>query len=58
VNAVANLAADLKLGCVVEGVETEDQRNSLPRGVQIQGWLTGRPQLPEVLGIEALCPTG
>jgi diguanylate cyclase (GGDEF)-like protein/PAS domain S-box-containing protein len=56
VNAVANLAADLNLGCVVEGVETDDQRNALPHGVQIQGWLTGRPQLPETLDLEALGP--
>jgi PAS domain S-box-containing protein len=54
VNAVASLASELGLGCVVEGVETEDQRDALPSGVSVQGWLTGRPQLPEVLDLEAL----
>lgn len=44
VMAVAGLAADLGLGCIVEGVETEHQRDALPPGVQLQGYLTGRPQ--------------
>jgi diguanylate cyclase (GGDEF)-like protein/PAS domain S-box-containing protein len=43
VNAVAGLAADLGLTCIVEGVETEDQRAALPRGVHLQGWLIGHP---------------
>jgi EAL domain-containing protein (putative c-di-GMP-specific phosphodiesterase class I) len=55
VNAVASLAADLSLSRVVEGVETKEQRDALPDGVQIQGWLTGRPQLPEAMAIGDLC---
>jgi diguanylate cyclase (GGDEF)-like protein/PAS domain S-box-containing protein len=43
VKAVVGLAADMGLDCIVEGVETEEQRRALPRGVQLQGWLTGRP---------------
>jgi diguanylate cyclase (GGDEF)-like protein/PAS domain S-box-containing protein len=43
VRAVAGLAKDLHLSCIVEGVETQAQRAALPPGVQIQGWLTGRP---------------
>lgn len=54
VYAVAGLAADLDLGCVVEGVETEAQRTALPYGVHLQGWLTGRPQPAEAVDIEAL----
>ena len=55
--AVAGLAADLDLGCVVEGVETEAQRAALPGGVHLQGWLTGRPQLGDVVDIPALVGT-
>lgn len=51
VNAVAGLAADLGLTCVVEGVETTEQRNALPDGVQLQGYLTGRPQSPAVIDV-------
>ncbi len=47
VNAVAGLAADLDLSCIVEGVETVAQRDALPAGVQLQGYLLGRPQQPD-----------
>jgi predicted signal transduction protein with EAL and GGDEF domain len=43
VRSVAALAADLKLGCVVEGIETEAQLAALPVGVLGQGYLLGRP---------------
>ena len=46
VKAVAALAADMGLTCVVEGVETAAQLAALPVGVHVQGFLTGRPQLP------------
>ncbi len=52
--AVAGLAADLDMRCVVEGVETEAQRAALPDGVYLQGWLTGRPQLPGSVDIPVL----
>jgi diguanylate cyclase (GGDEF)-like protein/PAS domain S-box-containing protein len=65
VSAVAGLAADMQLTCVVEGVETQDQRDALPDGVHVQGWLTGRPQHPSMLNISELalhgyveCPAG
>ena len=48
-NAVAGLAADLELSCVVEGVETEEQRRALPEGVHLQGYLIGRPALADAL---------
>ena len=51
VHAVASLAADLQLGCVVEGVETQEQRDALPPGVQLQGWLLGRPAAPGQLDL-------
>ena len=54
VNAVASLAADLELSCIVEGVETEAQRDALPAGVQLQGYLTGRPQQPHLLDLLSL----
>ena len=41
---VASLAAELSLTCVVEGIETEEQRRALPAGVLGQGFLLGRPQ--------------
>ena len=47
VKAVAGLAEDLSLQCVVEGVETEQQRAVLPSGVLLQGWLLGRPALAQ-----------
>ncbi len=46
VNAVAGLAADMDLACIVEGVETAAQRAALPPNVQLQGWLTGRAESP------------
>jgi EAL domain-containing protein (putative c-di-GMP-specific phosphodiesterase class I) len=46
VKAVAALAADMGLICVVEGVESAEQLAALPAGVHVQGFLTGRPQLP------------
>ena len=49
VNAVAGLAADLQLSCIVEGVESQAQRDALPAGVQLQGYLTGRPQQAHLL---------
>ncbi len=51
VNAIAGLAVDLNLVCVVEGVETAQQRSALPGGVQIQGWLTGIPAAPHDLDV-------
>jgi diguanylate cyclase (GGDEF)-like protein/PAS domain S-box-containing protein len=49
VRAVARLAEDLELRCIVEGLETEAQRHALPPNVYLQGFLTGRPQSPESL---------
>ncbi|WP_179278271.1 bifunctional diguanylate cyclase/phosphodiesterase [Rhodococcus sp. 15-649-2-2] len=43
VRAIINLARDLNLGCVVEGIETLDQLDALPSSVQGQGYLLGRP---------------
>lgn len=43
VQAVIGLADDLGLDCVVEGVETHQQRDALPAGVHLQGYLLGRP---------------
>jgi EAL domain-containing protein (putative c-di-GMP-specific phosphodiesterase class I) len=45
--AQSALAADMALTCVVEGVETEEQRAALPSGIHLQGFLTDRPQQPE-----------
>jgi diguanylate cyclase (GGDEF)-like protein/PAS domain S-box-containing protein len=56
--AVAALAADMDLTCVVEGVETDVQRAALPVGVQLQGWLTGRPGRPERLDLRDLVTHG
>jgi diguanylate cyclase (GGDEF)-like protein/PAS domain S-box-containing protein len=58
VKAVAGLAADLDLECIVEGVETAEQRAALPEGVQLQGWLTGRPAAPEALDLPHLVGVG
>ncbi|MEK8069802.1 putative bifunctional diguanylate cyclase/phosphodiesterase [Rhodococcoides navarretei] len=43
VRAIINLARDLQLGCVVEGIETLAQLDALPSSVQGQGYLLGRP---------------
>jgi EAL domain-containing protein (putative c-di-GMP-specific phosphodiesterase class I) len=58
VNAVAALAADMGLVCVVEGVETVEQLNALPHDVQVQGYLMGRPERPETLDVLGLCTQG
>jgi EAL domain-containing protein (putative c-di-GMP-specific phosphodiesterase class I) len=54
VRSIVTLATELQLECIVEGVETEHQRNALPSGVQLQGWLTGRPQAPEAVSFEGV----
>ncbi len=43
VRAIAGLARDLGIGCVVEGIETDEQLTALPAGVLGQGFLLGRP---------------
>ena len=58
VRAVAGLAADLGLDCVVEGVETIDQQLALPPGVQVQGYLRGRPLPADQLDLPALACSG
>ncbi len=58
INAVAGLANDMGLDCIVEGVETEAQRDALPAGVYVQGWLTRRPQRPHELDLSALVAGG
>jgi diguanylate cyclase (GGDEF)-like protein/PAS domain S-box-containing protein len=58
VKAVAGLAADMWLTCIVEGVETESQRAALPAGVHVQGWLTGRPAAPDLLDLRGLVHHG
>ena len=47
VRAIAGLAADMSLTCVVEGVETDAQLRALPAGVHAQGLLLGRPMTAE-----------
>jgi predicted signal transduction protein with EAL and GGDEF domain len=54
VTAVAGLAADMGLVCVVEGVETAAQRSALPPGVRVQGYLTGHPLSPALLDLDNL----
>ncbi len=44
----------MNLSCIAEGVETEAQKAALPGGVQVQGWLTGRPQKPALLELDVL----
>jgi diguanylate cyclase (GGDEF)-like protein/PAS domain S-box-containing protein len=58
INAVAGLAADLDLSCVVEGIETQAQRDALPSGVQLQGYLVGRPQRPDLVDLSSLADRG
>jgi diguanylate cyclase (GGDEF)-like protein/PAS domain S-box-containing protein len=58
VNAVAGLAADLDLACIVEGIETTEQLAALPNWVRVQGFLTGRPQQPEMLDVQRLLSAG
>jgi EAL domain-containing protein (putative c-di-GMP-specific phosphodiesterase class I) len=58
VRAVAGLAADMHLDCVVEGVETAAQLRALPAGVRVQGYLTGRPLAPALLDLESLARLG
>ena len=41
--AIAALAKQLGMSCVVEGVESDDQLAALPPGVLGQGYLLGRP---------------
>jgi EAL domain-containing protein (putative c-di-GMP-specific phosphodiesterase class I) len=43
VRAVAALAAEMGLGCIIEGIETEHQLAALPPGTLGQGYLLGRP---------------
>jgi diguanylate cyclase (GGDEF)-like protein/PAS domain S-box-containing protein len=58
INAVVTLAAEMDLTCVAVGVESEAQRNALPAGLQLQGWLTGRPQPPDNLDLLKLVTSG
>ena len=51
VHAVAVLAADLGLDCVIEGVETQAQRAALPGSAQLQGYLLGRPAPAEAVAL-------
>jgi EAL domain-containing protein (putative c-di-GMP-specific phosphodiesterase class I) len=52
VKAITGLARDLGLACVVEGIETQEQLQALPPGLQGQGFLLGEPV--SAAGIEAL----
>lgn len=58
VRAVAALAADMELTCIVEGVETAERLDALPRGVYVQGFFTGRPQHPDDFDVLALSNQG
>ncbi|PPK94545.1 PAS domain S-box-containing protein/diguanylate cyclase (GGDEF)-like protein [Kineococcus xinjiangensis] len=49
VTAVTGLARDLHIDCVVEGIETEEQLQALPPGVNGQGFLLARPMPPAQL---------
>jgi diguanylate cyclase (GGDEF)-like protein/PAS domain S-box-containing protein len=46
VRATVGLASELRLACVVEGVETAEQLNALPQAPRllVQGWHFARPQ--------------
>jgi len=48
-SATVGLAADLGMGCVVEGVETKEQLNALPASARllVQGYLYARPEAPQ-----------
>ena len=50
VQSVAGLARELGLTCVVEGIETVKQLHALPKGVQGQGFLLGRPATAKETG--------
>jgi EAL domain-containing protein (putative c-di-GMP-specific phosphodiesterase class I) len=54
VNAIAGLAADLNLACVVEGIETTEQLAALPNWVRVQGFLMGRPRHLEPADVQDL----
>ncbi|WP_246085844.1 EAL domain-containing protein [Pseudonocardia hydrocarbonoxydans] len=43
VRTVAQLASELGLRCVVEGIESRSQLDALPPGLLGQGYLLGRP---------------
>jgi len=59
VRAVASLAAQLHVQCIVEGIETPDQLAALPAGVLGQGYLLGKPAacLPETSELLELAPS-
>jgi EAL domain-containing protein (putative c-di-GMP-specific phosphodiesterase class I) len=57
VNAVAGLAADLDLVCIVDGIESE-QLAALPNWARVQGCFTGPPQRPETLDVQRLLTVG
>jgi diguanylate cyclase (GGDEF)-like protein/PAS domain S-box-containing protein len=58
VNAVAGLAADLDLVCIVEGIETSEQLAALPNWARVQGCFTGPPRRPEMLDVQRLLNVG
>lgn len=45
------------MDCVIEGVETAEQAIALPRGVQLQVWLIGRPVAAKDLDLGLLTAT-
>ncbi|MCL8253079.1 EAL domain-containing protein [Aeromicrobium fastidiosum] len=50
VHGVASMAAELGIPCIVEGVETERQRDAIRGlGLQAQGWWWGLPRGPETV---------
>lgn len=56
VHAIIGLARDLKLGCVVEGIETAAQLAALPTDVHGQGFLLGRPVPAEEIDVLLTAP--